>query len=95
LRWTKTRRWTARRRSWSCRREKGQEEPDGRHLVLADREREERERREREELRQQYLKRQEEIKQEPITVVFSYWDGHGHRSDVEVSLSFNGVARMQ
>ena len=51
---------------------------------MPDREREESERREREELRQDWLKRQEEIKLERITVDFAYWDGHGHRSDVEV-----------
>jgi len=51
---------------------------------LPDREREDAERKEREELRQTWLKKQEETKAETITVVFSYWDGSGHRKDVDV-----------
>ncbi|KZO90491.1 XAP5-domain-containing protein [Calocera viscosa TUFC12733] len=49
---------------------------------LPDREREEAERRERELLRQEWLKRQEEMKEEEIEVVYSYWDGQGHRKSV-------------
>lgn len=52
---------------------------------LPDREREENERKQREELRQEWLRRQEEMKAETINVVFSYWDGNGHRKDVDVS----------
>ncbi|KAI5121660.1 hypothetical protein M0805_002736 [Coniferiporia weirii] len=49
---------------------------------LPDREREETERREREELRREWLKRQEELKKEDIEIVYSYWDGSGHRKSV-------------
>lgn len=51
---------------------------------LPDREREEEERRVREQLRQEWLKKQEEIKREPIQITYSYWDGTGHRKEVEV-----------
>ncbi|KAK3820990.1 MAG: XAP5, circadian clock regulator-domain-containing protein [Benniella sp.] len=50
---------------------------------LPDREREEEERRVREELRQEWLRKQEEIKREPIQITYSYWDGTGHRKEVE------------
>ncbi|KAG0057024.1 hypothetical protein BGZ83_002262 [Gryganskiella cystojenkinii] len=50
---------------------------------LPDREREEEERRVREELRQEWLKNQEEIKKETIQITYSYWDGSGHRKEVE------------
>jgi len=49
---------------------------------LPDREREEAERKEREQLRQEWIKRQEEMKEEEIEVVYSYWDGQGHRKSV-------------
>jgi protein FAM50 len=52
---------------------------------LPDREREDAERRQREQLRQEWLKRQEEMKQEEIEIVYSYWDGSGHRKSVSVS----------
>jgi protein FAM50 len=52
---------------------------------LPDREREEDDRRERERLRQEWLKRQEDMKQEDIEVVYSFWDGSGHRKSVMVS----------
>lgn len=51
---------------------------------LPDREREEEERRVREELRQSWLSKQEEIKKETIQITYSYWDGSGHRKEVEV-----------
>lgn len=51
---------------------------------LPDREREEEERRVREELRQEWLRKQEEIKKETIQITYSYWDGSGHRKEVEV-----------
>lgn len=51
---------------------------------LPDREREELERQEREELRQSWLKQQIDTKAEIINVTFSYWDGSGHREDVDV-----------
>ncbi|THH33970.1 hypothetical protein EUX98_g288 [Antrodiella citrinella] len=49
---------------------------------LPDREREESERREREELRQEWMKKQEDLKNEEIEIVYSYWDGSGHRKSV-------------
>ncbi|TFK42417.1 XAP5, circadian clock regulator-domain-containing protein [Crucibulum laeve] len=49
---------------------------------LPDREREEAERKERERLRLEWLEKQEQIKQEEIEVVYSYWDGSGHRKSV-------------
>lgn len=53
---------------------------------LPDREREEAERRERDELRKKWLKMQEDMKQEPVEITYSYWDGSGHRKEVTVSL---------
>ncbi|GJJ75365.1 protein FAM50 [Entomortierella parvispora] len=50
---------------------------------LPDREREEEERRVREALRQEWLRKQEEIKKETIQITYSYWDGSGHRKEVE------------
>ena len=52
---------------------------------LPDREREEAERRERDELRKKWLKMQEDMKQEPVEITYSYWDGSGHRKEVTVS----------
>jgi len=51
---------------------------------LPDREREEAERKERERLRLEWLEKQEAIKKEDIEVVYSYWDGSGHRKSVTV-----------
>lgn len=51
---------------------------------LPDREREEAERKERDELRKKWLKMQEDMKQEPIEITYSYWDGSGHRKVVSV-----------
>ncbi|RUS17432.1 XAP5, circadian clock regulator-domain-containing protein [Endogone sp. FLAS-F59071] len=50
---------------------------------LPDREREEAERKEREQLRQEWLKKQEELKNEAISVTYSFWDGSGHRKQVK------------
>lgn len=50
---------------------------------LPDRDREEADRRLRETLRQEWLKRQDDMKSESIEVTFSYWDGSGHRKEVE------------
>lgn len=52
---------------------------------LPDREREEKDRLAREELRQEWLKKQEIMKAEAIEIVYSYWDGSGHRKSVNVS----------
>ncbi|KAJ2764404.1 hypothetical protein IWQ56_004497, partial [Coemansia nantahalensis] len=49
---------------------------------LPDKEREEEEARLREELRQQWLRDQDAIKEELITITYSYWDGSGHRKQV-------------
>ncbi|KAJ2111093.1 hypothetical protein IW146_005620 [Coemansia sp. RSA 922] len=49
---------------------------------LPDKEREEEDARKREELRQTWLQDQENIKQELITITYSYWDGSGHRKQV-------------
>ncbi|KAF8077833.1 XAP5, circadian clock regulator-domain-containing protein [Lyophyllum atratum] len=49
---------------------------------LPDREREEAERKERERLRLEWLEKQETTKKEDIEVVYSYWDGSGHRKSV-------------
>ncbi|KAJ1960029.1 hypothetical protein GGI12_004025 [Dipsacomyces acuminosporus] len=49
---------------------------------LPDKEREEHYAELREALRQEWLKRQEDIKNEPIVVTYSYWDGSGHRKQV-------------
>ncbi|KAI9089599.1 XAP5, circadian clock regulator-domain-containing protein [Phlyctochytrium arcticum] len=50
---------------------------------LPDREREEEDRKEREKLKQDWLDRQELIKQDKILITYSYWDGTGHRMQVE------------
>ncbi|KAG6814519.1 hypothetical protein H0H92_000045 [Tricholoma furcatifolium] len=49
---------------------------------LPDRGREEAERKERERLRLEWLEKQETMKKEEIEVVYSYWDGGGHRKSV-------------
>lgn len=54
---------------------------------LPDREREEEERKVREELRQEWLRKQDEIKKETIQITYSYWDGSGHRKEVEVRMN--------
>ena len=66
---------------------KSRKNPNVDTSFLPDREREEQERREREELRQEWLRKQEEMKNEEIEIVYSYWDGSGHRKSVVVSLS--------
>jgi protein FAM50 len=52
---------------------------------LPDRDREEAERKERERLRLEWLAKQESIKKDEIEIVYSYWDGSGHRKSVMVS----------
>lgn len=59
--------------------------PDVDTSFLPDREREDRERIEREELRKEWLALQERVKEEVVEIVYSYWDGAGHRKMVEVS----------
>ncbi|KAL1919788.1 uncharacterized protein VTP21DRAFT_1719 [Calcarisporiella thermophila] len=50
---------------------------------LPDHERDEIERMEREKLRQEWIQKQEEMKKEKIVITYSYWDGSGHRKQVE------------
>lgn len=67
--------------------------PDVDTSFLPDREREDRERIEREELRKEWLALQERIKEEVVEIVYSYWDGAGHRKMVEVSPRVISVER--
>jgi len=52
---------------------------------LPDKERDLREIEVREKLKQQWLAEQEKIKREQLEVVYSWWDGGGHRRKVQVS----------
>lgn len=56
--------------------------PDVDTSFLPDREREERENKLREELRQEWVGQQATLKDQEITITFSYWDGSGHRRSV-------------
>lgn len=47
-------------------------------------EREAEEQAERERLRKQWLCEQEQIKNEPLQITYSYWDGTGHRRVIQV-----------
>ncbi|XP_037954660.1 protein FAM50 homolog [Teleopsis dalmanni] len=49
---------------------------------LPDRKREEQENRLREQLRQEWVMQQATLKDQEITITFSYWDGSGHRRSV-------------
>ncbi|KAJ8765074.1 hypothetical protein K2173_010553 [Erythroxylum novogranatense] len=51
---------------------------------LPDSEREAEEQAERERLRKQWLREQEQIKNEPLEITYSYWDGTGHRRSIKV-----------
>ncbi|XP_008795340.1 protein XAP5 CIRCADIAN TIMEKEEPER [Phoenix dactylifera] len=51
---------------------------------LPDREREAEEQAVREQLRRQWLREQEMIKNEPLEITYSYWDGAGHRRVIQV-----------
>lgn len=53
--------------------------PDVDTSFLPDREREEQENRMRESLRQEWVAQQQALKDQDITITFSYWDGSGHR----------------
>jgi protein FAM50 len=57
--------------------------PDVDTSFLPDRYREEEERLHREDLRKKWLAEQERIKNETIEIVYSFWDGSGHRKTVE------------
>ncbi|SPP87774.1 protein FAM50 homolog [Drosophila guanche] len=58
--------------------------PDVDTSFLPDREREEQENRLRETLRQEWVMQQAELKDEDISITFSYWDGSGHRRNVQM-----------
>ena len=49
---------------------------------LPDRDRAEEERRERSKFKMEWLAQQETMKDEPLDITYSYWDGHGHRKAV-------------
>lgn len=51
---------------------------------LPDRDREEEERILREKLRQEWVEKQQKLKNEEVDLVFSYWDGSGHRRSVRI-----------
>ncbi|XP_058083926.1 protein XAP5 CIRCADIAN TIMEKEEPER isoform X2 [Magnolia sinica] len=51
---------------------------------LPDSEREAEEQAERERLRRQWLREQEQIRNEPLEITYSYWDGAGHRRVIQV-----------
>ncbi|ESQ46006.1 hypothetical protein EUTSA_v10000232mg [Eutrema salsugineum] len=51
---------------------------------LPDSEREAEEQAERERLKKQWLREQEQIKNEPLQITYSYWDGTGHRRVIQV-----------
>lgn len=63
-------------------RKKVRKNPDVDTSFLPDREREEGENRLREELRQEWVGQQATLKDQEITITFSYWDGSGHRRSV-------------
>lgn len=71
----------------SSKRSKSRKNPNVDTSFLPDREREEQERKEREQLRQEWILKQEEMKGEEIEIVYSYWDGSGHRKSVKVSFA--------
>ncbi|KAI8924896.1 XAP5, circadian clock regulator-domain-containing protein [Entophlyctis helioformis] len=50
---------------------------------LPDKEREELERQERAKLEREWIERQEVIKRDKISITYSFWDGSGHRKQVE------------
>ncbi|KAF9607215.1 hypothetical protein IFM89_033422 [Coptis chinensis] len=52
---------------------------------LPDSEREAEEQAERERLRKQWLLEQEQIRNEPLQITYSYWDGAGHRRVLQAS----------
>merc|ERR1712071_654450 len=63
---------------------KSNKNPDVDTSFLPDREREEEENQLREELRLEWVKKQESLKEEPIEITYSYWDGSGHRRTVKM-----------
>jgi len=57
--------------------------PDVNTSFLPDKERDEREKKEKEKLKEKWLAEQQILKDEKILVTYSYWDGSGHRKQVE------------
>ncbi|GLJ53843.1 hypothetical protein SUGI_1149450 [Cryptomeria japonica] len=51
---------------------------------LPDRDREAEDQNERERLRQQWMDEQKRVKNEPLEITYSYWDGAGHRRVIQV-----------
>ena len=51
---------------------------------LPDKQREEEEKRMREDLRQEWVSKQEALRSEQIRVTYSYWDGSGHRRQIQM-----------
>ncbi|CAA2935262.1 XAP5 circadian timekeeper [Olea europaea subsp. europaea] len=51
---------------------------------LPDSEREAEEQAERERLQKQWIREQEQIKNEPLEITYSFWDGTGHRRVIQV-----------
>ncbi|KAL6980961.1 hypothetical protein U1Q18_022597 [Sarracenia purpurea var. burkii] len=60
---------------------------------LPDSEREAEEQAERERLRKQWLREQEQIRNEPLEITYSYWDGAGHRRVIQ-TFSNAGLVKM-
>ncbi|CAF4734674.1 unnamed protein product [Rotaria sp. Silwood1] len=58
--------------------------PDVDTSFLPDKDREEEERILREKLRQEWVEKQQKLKNEEVDLVFSYWDGSGHRRSVRI-----------
>ena len=51
---------------------------------LPDRDRDEEDKQMREQLRKQWETKQKLIKEEEVQIVYSYWDGSGHRKNIYV-----------
>ena len=58
-------------------------DPSVNTAFLPDKDREEYEQKERERLKKIWMIEQEEIKRQSIIVTYSYWDGSGHRAQVD------------
>lgn len=59
-------------------------DPSTHTAFLPDKEREQQEQHLREQLKQEYELRQQVVKNEPLQITYSYWDGTGHRRQVVV-----------
>lgn len=58
--------------------------PDAETSFLPDKDREMEEAIRREKLKEEFLQQEEAAKQQPLKIVYSYWDGSGHRKDVTI-----------